>query len=64
MGDKFGCISILMFFLITILCGGGAGVAFKSGMPLVGIPMFILGVILTGVWVVMWIAMVKAARKR
>ena len=41
-GNKFGCLTIAMYFTVIFLCGGGAGIAFKNNLPLIGIPMIIL----------------------
>ena len=57
--SKFGCVTIVMYFVIVFLCGGGAGIAFKNGLPIVGIPMMVLGVLVFGAWLVAWIVRVR-----
>lgn len=49
-----GLLRILPF-VTAILCGGGAAESFKERHPVVGVPMFVLGVAAFGVWLVFWL---------
>jgi len=50
----------LLPFATAILCGGGAAETFKERRAMVGVPMFMLGVLSFGLWLTMWIS--KARR--
>ena len=43
-----------LFYGAAILGGGDAAETFKDNHPLVGVPMFILGVVAAGVLLLMW----------
>jgi hypothetical protein len=62
--NYLGCITFLMTMAAAVVGAYGAVLAFKRGMPAVGIPVILLGIVIFFVWLAFWIAMVKGTKRR